>query len=137
MLYQNDDFGKDLLHGLEDGLGDKAKTMIVEHARTYEATDPTVDSQLIHAQGLRRRHALPDSPTPSWRRRRSQARRPRLEAAHLPGNLGAASVGVDLQAGRPRQRPRASSAAAFLKDVTDPQWANDDDVKEWMAWMKE
>ena len=46
ILYQNDDYGKDYLKGFEDGLGDKAKTMIVSKA-TYEVTDPTVDSQMV------------------------------------------------------------------------------------------
>src|SRR3982750_4854593 len=43
ILYQNDDYGKDYLKGMEDGLGDKAKTMIVSKV-SYEVTDPTVDS---------------------------------------------------------------------------------------------
>jgi branched-chain amino acid transport system substrate-binding protein len=46
VLYQNDDYGKDYLKGLEDGLGDKAKTMIVAKV-SYEVTDPTVDSQMV------------------------------------------------------------------------------------------
>ncbi len=46
MLYQNDDYGKDYLKGFEDGLGDKAKTMIVSKV-SYEVTDPTVDSQMV------------------------------------------------------------------------------------------
>src|SRR5438309_11062460 len=46
VLYQNDDFGKDYLKGIKDGLGDKAKSMIVVEA-PYETTDPTVDSQII------------------------------------------------------------------------------------------
>lgn len=46
ILYQNDDFGKDYLKGIEDGLGDKAKSLIVARA-SYEATDPTVDSQIV------------------------------------------------------------------------------------------
>ena len=46
VLYQNDDYGKDLLGGLTVGLGDKAAKMIVSSA-TYEVTDPTVDSQII------------------------------------------------------------------------------------------
>lgn len=46
VLMQNDDFGKDNYKGLVDGLGDKAKTMIVQHL-TYELTDPTIDSQLV------------------------------------------------------------------------------------------
>src|SRR3979411_1626028 len=45
VLYQNDDYGKDYLKGLKDGLGDKAKSMIVAEA-SYEVSDPTVDSQI-------------------------------------------------------------------------------------------
>ena len=46
VLYQNDDFGKDYLKGVIDGLGDKAASMIKVKA-SYETTDPTVDSQII------------------------------------------------------------------------------------------
>ena len=46
ILYQNDDYGKDYVKGLKDGLGDKAKSMIVAEL-PYEATDPTVDSQIV------------------------------------------------------------------------------------------
>jgi hypothetical protein len=47
---RNDDFGKDYLVGLREGLGDKADKMIVA-SKTYETTDPTVDSQLVALQG--------------------------------------------------------------------------------------
>ena len=50
VLYQNDDFGKDYLKGLEDGLGDKAASLI-KLQTTYETTDPTVDSQIIQMNG--------------------------------------------------------------------------------------
>src|SRR5690606_20758107 len=43
ILYQNDDYGKDYVHGLELGLGEKFKTMVVSQ-QSYEVTDPTVDS---------------------------------------------------------------------------------------------
>jgi len=46
ILYQNDDYGKDYLKGFLDGLGDKAKTMVVKQL-TYEETDPTIDSQMV------------------------------------------------------------------------------------------
>src|SRR5262249_18375685 len=46
VLYQNDDFGKDYLKGLVDGLGDKAAGLI-KVKTSYETTDPTVDSQII------------------------------------------------------------------------------------------
>ena len=38
LLYQNDDFGKDYLIGLREGLGDKADKMIVA-TQSYETTD--------------------------------------------------------------------------------------------------
>ena len=47
VLYQNDDYGKDYLKGLKDGLGDKAASMIVSRA-AYEATDPTIDLQIVN-----------------------------------------------------------------------------------------
>lgn len=46
VLMQNDDFGKDYLKGLLDGLGDKAKTMVTQQL-TYEVSDPTIDSQMV------------------------------------------------------------------------------------------
>jgi len=51
-------------------------------------------------------------------------------------HLGAASAGATFKpAGLDRSKGILSGG--FLKDVTDPKWANDDDVKEWMAWMKD
>jgi branched-chain amino acid transport system substrate-binding protein len=46
VLFQDDDLGKSLLQGLRQQLGDKADTMIVQ-TQSYQATDPTVDSQII------------------------------------------------------------------------------------------
>jgi ABC-type branched-subunit amino acid transport system substrate-binding protein len=52
VLFQNDDSGKDLLRGLEDGFGAEAPRAIVARA-SFEVTDPTVDSQIVtlHASG--------------------------------------------------------------------------------------
>ena len=50
VLYQNDDFGKDYLIGLREGLGDKADNLIVA-TQSCETTDPTVDSQIAALQG--------------------------------------------------------------------------------------
>src|SRR5690606_8233071 len=46
VLYQNDDYGKDYLKGLLDGLGAKAKTMIVAQD-SYELSEPTIDSHIV------------------------------------------------------------------------------------------
>ncbi|MBN8906357.1 MAG: ABC transporter substrate-binding protein, partial [Rhodospirillales bacterium] len=44
LLYQNDDFGKDYLLGLQDVLGERFSNVV---QATYEVTDPTIDSQLV------------------------------------------------------------------------------------------
>src|SRR5947209_13639768 len=46
VLYQNDDYGKDYLKGLKDGLGAKASSMIVAE-ESYETSEPTIDSHIV------------------------------------------------------------------------------------------
>src|SRR3979411_1529339 len=45
ILFQNDDFGKDYLKGLKDGLGAKASMIIAEES--YETTEPTIDGHIV------------------------------------------------------------------------------------------
>ncbi len=83
MLYQNDDFGKDYLNGLRDGLGDKAGKMIVA-TQSYETTDPTVDSQIVALQGKRRQCAADGRHSQIRRPSDPQGLRYRLEADAFP-----------------------------------------------------
>src|ERR1700749_3814832 len=46
VLFQNDDYGKDYLKGLKDGLGAKAASMIVAE-ESYETTEPTIDDHVV------------------------------------------------------------------------------------------
>ena len=54
VLYQNDDFGKDYLKGLRDGLGNHASMIVAE--APYEVSDPTVNSADYQTEGVRCRH---------------------------------------------------------------------------------
>jgi ABC-type branched-subunit amino acid transport system substrate-binding protein len=45
VLYQNDDFGKDYLKGLKDGLG--AKVSMIVAAESYETSEPTIDNHIV------------------------------------------------------------------------------------------
>src|SRR5579871_835135 len=49
IMYQNDDYGKDYVKGLKDGLGDKAKSLIVAED-SYETSEPTIDSHIVKLQ---------------------------------------------------------------------------------------
>src|SRR3954468_4902849 len=51
VLFQNDDYGKDYLKGLKDGLGAKAASMIIVE-ESYEVTQPTIDSNIVKLKSL-------------------------------------------------------------------------------------
>ena len=134
VLYQNDDFGKDLLNGLTTALGERAKAMIVE-AQNFQATDPTIDSQMI---------TLKNSGADTlflftYSKQAAQAIGKMDDLAWKPVtylHLGAASVGATFKpAGLDKSKGILS--AGFMKDVTDPKWGDDPDVKTWLAWMKD
>ena len=57
ILYQNDDYGKDYLKGMEDGLGAAASKLIVLK-QSHEVTDPTIDSQIINLKNCGRQRLL-------------------------------------------------------------------------------
>jgi branched-chain amino acid transport system substrate-binding protein len=131
VLYQNDDFGKDYLKGLKDGLGDK-KSMIAVEA-SYETTDPTVDSQIVDmkAKGI---DIFVNTAIPKFA---AQAIRKAAEIEwkplHILSSIGA-SVGATLKpAGFENCKDLISDF--YLKDPSDPQWKDDAGFKEWTAFM--
>ncbi len=133
ILYQNDDFGRELVSGLTEGLGNDAKSMIVMQ-KSYETTDPTIDSQMISLAGSGANVFL-NATTPKFA---AQAIRKANElkwspSVHLLSQISS-SVGSTLKpAGLDKSKGVIS--AAFLKDISDPQWKDDKEVAEWHAWM--
>jgi branched-chain amino acid transport system substrate-binding protein len=132
ILYQNDDYGKDYLHGIKDALGAKAGMIVA--ALSYEVSAPTVDSQIVQlkasganvffniagakfaAQAIRKAYDI------GWKP---------VQYLNIPGN----SVGSVLTpAGLDKSIGIISSN--FGKDPTSPRWANDPAVIEWTAFMK-
>ncbi len=133
ILYQNDDYGKDYLKGFKDGLGDTAKKLIVLE-QSYEATDPTVDSQIVNlknsganvffnitipkfaAQAIKKSHDIGWKPT------------------HFLNNVSSSVSAVLKVAGI--EASKGLITVLYTKDPTDPQWKNDQGFKDWLAWMK-
>jgi len=134
VLYQNDDYGKDYLNGLRAGLGDKADSMIVA-ALAYETTDPTVDSQIINLKASGADVFL-NVATPKFA---AQAIRKAAEIDWHPLqflNSVAQSVAATLEpAGLDASKGIVS--AAYLKDASDPQWTDDQEMADWRAFMDE
>jgi branched-chain amino acid transport system substrate-binding protein len=133
VLYQNDDFGKDYLTGLREGLGDKADKMIVA-TQTYETTDPTVDSQIVKLQASGA-NVLMTVAIPKFA---AQAIRKVYDIGWKPtqflSNVSASVQSVMQPAGP--EKGVGIITAGYLKDPTDPQWQNTPEYKDWLAWMK-
>jgi len=133
VLYQNDDYGKDYLKGFEDGLGDKAKTMIVSKL-SYEVTDPTIDSQMVSlkASGA---DTFFNITTPKFA---AQAIKKAAEIGwkptHYLNSVSNAVGSVMVPAGA--ENGVGIISAFYLKDPTDPQWQNTQEYKDWLEWMK-
>ena len=132
VLYQNDDYGKDYVKGLKDGLGDKAKSMMVLEM-PYETTDPTVDSQIV---------ALKSSGADLFynvtiAKYAAQAIRKAAEIGWQPVqilNNVATSIGIALKpAGL--ENAKGILSTFWYKDPTDPTWKDDAGYKEWLAFM--
>ena len=132
VLYQNDDFGKDYVLGLREGLGDQASKLILVEA-SYETTSPTVDSQVVQI-----RTANPDIfiniSTPKFA---AQAIKKlgelKWNPIHFLSNVSVSVGSVLKPAGY--EYSQSILSAAYLKDPKDPQWKNDPGLNEWRAFM--
>jgi branched-chain amino acid transport system substrate-binding protein len=133
VLYQNDDFGKDYLIGLREGLGKRADQLIVA-SQSYETTDPTVDQQIVSLQGTGA-NVLLTAATPKFA---AQAIRKVYDIGwkptHFLTNVSISVAAVMQPAGL--DKGVGVISAAYHKDPTDPQWQDTPEYKEWLAWMK-
>jgi branched-chain amino acid transport system substrate-binding protein len=132
VLYQNDDFGKDYLKGLVDGLGAKATSMI-KMQMSYETTDPTVDSQILELHGagvdVLVTVAIPKFGAQAIRKVGEIGWKP----LHILNGI-ASSVGATLKPAGFEYCKGIISDNSF-KDPTDPEFKDDAGYKSWVAFM--
>jgi branched-chain amino acid transport system substrate-binding protein len=132
ILYQNDDYGKDYVKGLKDGLGDKAKKMIVAEV-SYEVTDPTVDSQIVTLQASGA-DTFYNVTTPKFA---AQAIRKAYDIGwrplHILNNVSSSVGAVLTPAGL--DKSVGLITALYLIDPADPQFQNTPAFKEYKAWF--
>jgi branched-chain amino acid transport system substrate-binding protein len=132
ILYQNDDYGKDYLKGMKDGLGDKAGMIVKEVS--YEVSDPTVDSQIVQLQASGA-DTFFNITTPKFA---AQAIRKAYDTGwkptHYINNVSQSIGSVLTPAGLEKSVGLISTY--YLKDWSDEQWKNDPAIKELAAFMK-
>jgi len=132
ILYQNDDYGKDYLKGMKDGLGDKAGMIVKEVS--YEVSDPTVDSQIVQLQASGA-DTFFNITTPKFA---AQAIRKAYDTGwkptHYINNVSQSIGSVLTPAGLEKSVGLISTY--YLKDSSDEQWKNDPAIRELAAFMK-
>ncbi len=132
VLYQNDDFGKDYLKGVTDGLGAKAASMI-KAQESYETTDATVDSQIVELQAagcdVLVAIAIPKFGAQAIRKVGQMGWKP----LHILNGI-ASSVGVTLKPAGFEYAKGIISDNSY-KDPTDPQWLKDPGYKQRGSFM--
>ena len=131
LLHQNDDFGKDYLSGLRDVLGAKFDTMV--KVVTHEATDATIDSQIVSLQaagcdtlvcGI-----IPRFASQAIRRVYDMGWKPLM----FMSNVSVSGSVVMEPAGK--EKGVGLITSDYRKDQSDPSWANDPGMTEWREFM--
>jgi branched-chain amino acid transport system substrate-binding protein len=132
ILYQNDDYGKDYVKGLKDGLGAKAASMIVAED-SYETTQPTIDSNIVKLKSTNA-DIFFNVTTPKFA---AQAIKKMAEIEwkplHFLNNVSASIGSVMKPAGFENSQGIISSS--YLKDTSDPQWKDDKGMKAFDEFL--
>jgi len=132
VLYQNDDYGKDYLKGLKDGLGDKTASMILAED-AYEVAEPTVDSHVVKMKSLNA-DVFVDITTPKFA---AQAIKKAAEIGWKPLhflNSVSTSIGAVI---KPAGFENAQDiiSVAYVMDAVDPQWNDDPGMKAFDEFL--
>jgi branched-chain amino acid transport system substrate-binding protein len=133
VLYQNDDYGKDYLAGLKRALGADSSVKIIAEA-SYELSDPTVDSEVIRLEASGA-DTLIYFTTPKFA---AQAIKKANELNWKPTQFLASPVNsVSVLTAAGLENVQGAFTTQFTKQAGDPAWAEDPEVKTYVAFMKQ
>jgi branched-chain amino acid transport system substrate-binding protein len=135
VLYQSDDYGNELVSGLQRGLGKKAKLIISR--QSYDVTDNDVKSQIAHLKSKRVNtlmiFATPKFAIQSYSTARQLGWHPLV---FVNAVSSAANVMTIASLSSSKRQTEGSISIAFLKDPTDPRWAKDKAVQLFRTILK-
>jgi branched-chain amino acid transport system substrate-binding protein len=132
VLVQNDDAGRGFMRGIREVFASRPGTLVKE--RSYEAADPTVDSQVIDLHGSGADVlvciTLPRATSQAIRRSHDLNWKPQIYIVSNSTSIQQALAPAGLD------RARGVIGTAVLKDLADSAWANDAGVQSMAALMK-
>jgi branched-chain amino acid transport system substrate-binding protein len=132
VFYANDDFGKDYVAGLKEVFGDKTPSILIAE-ESYETTEPSIDSHIVKLKGTGA-DVFVNISTPKFA---AQAIKKMAELEWKPMHV-LTDVAISIGAVMKPAGLEASEgilSAGYLKDASDPQWANDEGMKKFMAFI--
>jgi len=132
IMFQNDDLGRDYVKGLEDGLGDKAKTMIVAR-QSYELSEPTIDSTIVKLKDSGA-DLFYDISTPKFA---AQAIKKVADIGWKPVHILDINATGVAEALKPAGLDNSKDIISvnYGKDMYDPQWKDDAGMKRFWEFM--
>ncbi|MBR0810350.1 MULTISPECIES: ABC transporter substrate-binding protein [Bradyrhizobium] len=131
VLWQNDQFGRMLYKGIQEGLGDLNRHVLVDIA--FDINDEHLDG---HVSILKRSGAdifvflgVPSTASKVIKLAASMNWRPVFIVNDASATIANAMAPAGLE------NSAGVISAAFLKDPSDPAWKDDPAMKEWFAFM--
>ena len=135
ILYQNDDYGQELIRGLRQGLG--RKTNLIVDSQSYETTSPDVQSQIVRLKNAGA-NTLMVFATPKFAIQSLVfANRLRWRPLVFMNTVSSATTVMDI-ASESGRNPVADGviSTVFLKDPNDPRWRRDRGMRLYRQIMK-
>ncbi|WP_234683458.1 ABC transporter substrate-binding protein [Bradyrhizobium monzae] len=131
VLYQNDDFGKDYLKGLKDGLGDKASMIVMEEP--YDTSEPAIDEHVVKLKAAGAEIFISIT-TPKFAAQAiKKAAEINWHPMHIVSNVSTSVGGVIEPAGY--EISQGILSASYTKDGSDPQWNADEGMKRFYNFI--
>jgi branched-chain amino acid transport system substrate-binding protein len=132
VLYQNDDFGKEYIAGLREGLGDKAKDMIVAEI-PFEVTAPTIESEIARVKSAEPTVLMSFATSKFVAQAIKRTGELGWKPTHIVSQVSTSIAGTVKPAGFENAKGLLSSY--YLKDPVDPKWKDDPAMNDWRAFM--
>jgi branched-chain amino acid transport system substrate-binding protein len=133
VLYQNDDFGKDYVTGLKEAFGASYDKTVIKTA-SYEATDPSVDSQIITLQGAGCDTLIAATTSKfgagAIRKVSDLGWKPLFFMSNVSVSLAAVLKPVGVE------KAKDLITGLYLKDPSNPAYASDAGLNEYKEFMK-
>jgi branched-chain amino acid transport system substrate-binding protein len=135
ILYQNDDYGKELIAGFQHALGKNAKLIVSKQG--YDITDTDVKSQIARLKAKRVNtlmvFATPKFAIQSYSAARVLGWRPLVFVNAVSSATNTMTIASLASS---RVQTEGSISIAFLKDPLDPQWKKDKAVALFRTILK-